>query len=402
MPKFIKLIQNSLNSIIGAPIRNLLVTLGIVIAVILYSSGSMISDAMLNEKIQMYQNFKDDVALFLNPKENETEYMKSKYNGCEYYRYYSKTVKINGFKNINDDLLINIVGVPFDYLGNSVLSVDLDDCLEITKFGVGYEFSKKDYKLANKVFHMNHSYARLLFGDDYKIGENELEIDGRTFVLVGVLEDTPDVTRNVRKLNRSESKTITIYIPYTTSLCVFDNLSYYEIYRFGNVNMDLILGDMKTNIGGGKVVTKNMISQQFIEENTSMKIVLMLWMGFISIISCFVITITMLFSVRERVFEIGIKLAIGSSRDDIAFSFIVESIINSIIGAIVGILISFLVLLVYSFVKYLETDYFMISINPINDIVFPMSFAILVATITSLTPALIAASTNVISCLKVD
>ena len=133
MPKFIKLIQNSLNSIIGAPIRNLLVTLGIVIAVILYSSGSMISDAMLNEKIQMYQNFKDDVALFLNPKENETEYMKSKYNGCEYYRYYSKTVKINGFKNINDDLLINIVGVPFDYLGNSVLSVDLDDCLEIKR-----------------------------------------------------------------------------------------------------------------------------------------------------------------------------------------------------------------------------------------------------------------------------
>ena len=249
---------------------------------------------------------------------------------------------------------------------------------------------------------MNHSYARLLFGDDYKIGENELEIDGRTFVLVGVLEDTPDVTRNVRKLNRSESKTITIYIPYTTSLCVFDNLSYYEIYRFGNVNMDLILGDMKTNIGGGKVVTKNMISQQFIEENTSMKIVLMLWMGFISIISCFVITITMLFSVRERVFEIGIKLAIGSSRDDIAFSFIVESIINSIIGAIVGILISFLVLLIYSFIKYLKTDYFILSINPINDIIFPVSFAILVATITSLIPALIAANTNVINCLKVD
>ena len=166
--------------------------------------------------------------------------------------------------------------------------------------------------------------------------------------------------------------------------------------------MDLILGDMKTNIGGGKVVTKNMISQQFIEENTSMKIVLMLWMGFISIISCFVITITMLFSVRERVFEIGIKLAIGSSRDDIAFWFIVESIINSIIGAIVGILISFLVLLIYSFIKYLKTDYFILSINPINDIIFPVSFAILVATITSLIPALIAANTNVINCLKVD
>ena len=401
-PKTIKLIINSMCSILGAPIRSFLVMLGIILAVVLYSSGSMISNTLLTQNTMVHQNFSEDVILITNPTDNLSDFMEKNYSGCEYYRYSFFDIKLSGYKNIEDYLSIKIVGVPIDYLNNSILSCDIENSLEIIKFMFGYEFSNFDYEIDNCVMHINHSYARILFGDNYEIGKSSIQINDNKFILKGILEDTSDVVRNVRKINSNDSHEITIYVPYTTVEALSSNVSYYEIYRFGNVNIDKIVKNIKEKFYGVDLYTKSMIVKEISEQNASTKQLLFGIMIFISIISCFVITITMLFNIRERLFEIGIKLAIGSNKDDIAFSFMIESIVIGIIGSLIGILVSFFIVIIFSLINYINTDIFIFKINIINDILFPMSFAVLIATITSVIPAIIAASTNVISCLKVE
>ncbi len=75
-------------------------------------------------------------------------------------------------------------------------------------------------------------------------------------------------------------------------------------------------------------------------------------LGFVAAISLVVggigIMNIMLVSVTERTREIGIRLAIGATADDILTQFLIESIVLSALGGIIGILLGMLITLVVS------------------------------------------------------
>jgi len=104
----------------------------------------------------------------------------------------------------------------------------------------------------------------------------------------------------------------------------------------------------------------------------------------------------MLVSVTERTKEIGIRKAIGATRFNILFQFLMEAIVITILGGIVGIILGIIVgFLVAFFIK----GRFVV---PVNWMILGMVVCIVVGVISGLYPALKASRLDPIESLRYE
>lgn len=145
----------------------------------------------------------------------------------------------------------------------------------------------------------------------------------------------------------------------------------------------------------------NALNQELESELLGTTEILKLIAILISLFSALNVTNILLFSVKERITEIGLKIALGATKRDIFFQFIIESAIYSgigiVIGSTVGVLSSYLIYIQSSLNGY-DLSY---TIN-FSSIIFAISVPFLMGLISSIVVTIYAIRIKITKALRFD
>lgn len=171
------------------------------------------------------------------------------------------------------------------------------------------------------------------------IGE-KLKINGTTYTVVGVLEETSD--------SSSGSGDDNIFIPYTTAIKINKNatVSGYIISAADEERIDeatALIKQFLLKIVGDKdyyqVISMKEMIDQMSTMMDSMQTVLVCIAGISLLVGGIGIMNIMLVSVTERTREIGVRKSLGAKERDIMMQFVIEAGTVSCIGGVIGIIL---------------------------------------------------------------
>ncbi len=196
-----------------------------------------------------------------------------------------------------------------------------------------------------------------------------------------------------------------IYVPFTTLQRISGKSTFDQIIlKLDNtIEPETIVSNITStleNYNGVKdsIKAQNLVKQK--EQLNNMLSIITLILSSIASISLIVsglsIMTVMLFSVKERTREIGIKKSIGASKFIILFEFMIEALMISLIGTFIGILSGILI----SYIGCYMISYpFNIDINLI---IFCGIFAISIGLIFGSYPAFKAAKLKPVDALRIE
>lgn len=193
------------------------------------------------------------------------------------------------------------------------------------------------------------------YSEHHHLLHQQVVLHNQTFTIVGILH-LPTENEDVR-LSRNREWRPTLYIPYTT---------WYDLYPDENdkrpIDIRVVTGKESTAHTAGGTLTSYLRSQfgpnekpeiEFFHEKIEERLKEarkslnnMLFMGIIAMIAGGIgimnVTMAVIFS---RTKEIGIRRALGASRKDILFQFVVEAMLLGLCGAIAGMILGYLAVL---------------------------------------------------------
>lgn len=264
-----------------------------------------------------------------------------------------------------------IVGVPEIYKDITNLSVEY-----------GRFISDTDNDSMDYVCVIGNSLATELFGYPMLAYNDYLEIDGKNYLIVGVLSSMGSVSSGV-------SPDDSIYIPYTVSQkYVLGNSVDPQISAVASEVEDVpdIISDiniiLKENYPNASfTVTDAGSAMDAASKSADTLALLLLAVAIIVFIVGGIGIMNVLFvSVQERTPEIGILKAIGCSKKTILLEFLAEANIISLIGGIVGVGLSFALIPLVEFTG-IRTE------PSVTGAVLALSFAVFTGTAFGFYPA---------------
>ncbi|HMZ52595.1 MAG TPA: ABC transporter permease [Candidatus Sumerlaeota bacterium] len=293
--------------------------------------------------------------------------------------------------------------LPFDIYGTN------EDLPMISGYTVaeGRFLNPIDVDTSAKVCVIGDEVRRSTFPLVNPIGQTLL-IDGESFTVIGILaargKSSGGTVIEVGDLDRS------IYLPLNSAIRRLgvddpraDKLD--EIIlktraestlREGAEVADRALSRLHREVPDYKVV----VPEELIRQQQQTKNVLSQVLVFIAAISLFVggigIMNIMLATVTQRTKEIGIRRALGATKRDILFQFLVESLVISLAGGLLGIGVGFA--LAYGIGMYAKWP----TIVPIQSVIASTTIAAAVGFIFGLYPSLKAASLDPIEALRTE
>jgi putative ABC transport system permease protein len=205
----------------------------------------------------------------------------------------------------------------------------------------GRYFDVADMEMRSKVCLITPQLSDRIFGQDNPVGKS-VRMGDLTFTVIGVFRE------RVETLDLSDLHENSVIVPFTA-------MKYYtglEVMRLLDVqaarsedvpSVERKLGQLLRSRHPAeaeyKVQTLNAILGIAREISLALTIVLIVIAFIALVISGIGIMNIMLVTVKERTREIGIRKAIGATRREIMYQFLIESFVISGGGAVIGILI---------------------------------------------------------------
>lgn len=401
MKKTLRQIRNTLLIIGKNPAKAILTSIGIIVATVLYVIFMIVANSFIEQNKNYYKTMNyNEIVSESEISEYCEEILINRYknnNDVNILFYKNGKQDLTGFKTYGKSLKVNVIGVQNNYTELPFVRLDKSNSLIQTKITSGRAINESDNIGKKRVCNIYESHALLLFNDINCLG-NRITLNGLEYVVVGLLEDTEDLLwLNQKNLKSDKNPPFTFYIPKALSSDDDKNYCVMEYNAEEVYNECKILHDLTA----ANFYCKTDILNQIEETHDEMKMYIFLLMIMIVFFSGIIIMVTMIFNVKEKYHEIGIRRALGASKSEIMFSILFEALIycglGLFFGVVLGIVLSSLLISILS-------NYFgmlVLSIT-LECIILPCAFIPVFIMKFSLIPAWIGASTNVVLTLKVE
>jgi putative ABC transport system permease protein len=261
----------------------------------------------------------------------------------------------------------------------------------------GRFFDSEDLKARNKVCVITKELADDLYGSIPAAIGQVIKLSGLPFTVIGSFKE------RVYTFEQSELTRDTIIIPYTVSRLFLENDSVKQLY-FSVNNSDTVVpatAQMRRVIQSrhrpeSVYIINNLTGLISLANKTSLALSMVLLM--VAVVTLVVggigIMNIMLSTVISRTHEIGIRRAVGATKQDIILQFLAEAMLISLVGGSVGVLIG----LGLPFYVRLLTDY-RIPISGTSAII-AMAASALVGLLFGTVPAIRAAQLHPVDSLR--
>ncbi len=250
------------------------------------------------------------------------------------------TLMVNGSSDViggtlEEDMTGTIVGVTDDYVDISNLELQ-----------IGSFFTDEDNEYLERVVVLGYQAAVDIFENVYDAYGSQVNINSKTYDVVGVLTETGSTVSGITLDNA-------LFVPYNSAVkyVVGNDASPKMIAIVDDINqMESTISDIQTLLTemypkGSFSVTDSgsQVAASQASANT-MSILLIAVASVVFVVGGIGIMNVLFVSVKERTREIGILKALGSSRKDILLQFLLEANIISIFGGIVGVIVGYLLM----------------------------------------------------------
>ena len=420
-------------------VRLVLTSIGIFIAVFLFSSGLIITNSYYSGCLRIVENMDDNTTIISSNKTSEEvkedissittctsndtlvisekkAILSTKINNTQYL---TVMASIQGVSNINKTV--------------SVITDDEEYLPIKTELLKGRLISQTDIQSQKNVVVIDSFTETLLFPDGNSIGNyidlgtgingatvaSDLNNDVHKFEVIGVVQES--YLASTRKMLLKKSLTqndenifvhTSIYCPISTIKKLYpdSDCEQYYIYSFENhddyksFNDSMhTLSEISERKNESYTVSTKESQLLKVEQNLSYTKTLL---NLISLVLCLISGISIMsitfFSVKERIPEIGIRKAFGASKIDIVFQFVFELVFISFIVSIFSVCISFLFCkLIEGFLSSQLFMAFTVSVS-IHQLLLPVLVGVLEAMLCSIIPSFYASNIKVTSSLRFE
>ena len=210
------------------------------------------------------------------------------------------------------------------------------------KVEAGRFLSRTDVYGSAKVAVIGSGVNEKFFGKSKGVGRT-IHIDGMPYTVVGVMENA---TGLMAMSGDNANAKYNVYIPYTTMQRIVGTKDITIVWALPEsaAKADQVVKGMQATMdrrrGPGKFEAQSMEST--LKAVKSVTNILTSVVAGVAAIALLVggigIMNIMLVSVTERTREIGLRKAIGATRQDLLWQFLIEAVVVSVVGGLIGIL----------------------------------------------------------------
>ncbi|MCR4832929.1 MAG: ABC transporter permease [Butyrivibrio sp.] len=283
---------------------------------------------------------------------------------------FSTTSTVDGGE-LDESTSYTIAGVKYNYATMSNLEM-----------AIGEFFSEDDDTYKNKYCVLGYDVAKEIFGSVYDAYDETVYIDDRPYKVIGVIEEIGSVASGI-------SPDTAIFVPYETGIKYLTGSNVSPTITVVAEDTDEV-DTIKTYIE--QVLSESYPNAEFTisdagtkmeaanQSNRTLTLLLIAMAAIVFVVGGIGIMNVLFVSVKERTNEIGILKAIGCSRKDILFEFLLEASCMSFIGSIVGIICAL------GITPILESFSMRVSLS-IGGAVLSLVFGVLTGTLFGFYPA---------------
>ena len=243
---------------------------------------------------------------------------------------YSTTASVEG-GDMTSASYYTIAGVEDNYAAISNLEMAIGDFL-----------TEENNESKEKVCVLGATVAKEIFGSAYDAYDGIVYIDGRPYIVSGVLSEMGTVASGI-------SPDTAIYVPYETGIKYITGTSISPTITViaEDVNqVDTVMTDVESALKESYPNTTFTISdagskmEAASASNETLTLLLISMAVIVFIVGGIGIMNVLFVSIKERTNEIGILKALGCSRKDILLEFLLEASFTSLVGAVLGVLVA--------------------------------------------------------------
>ena len=410
--------RNCMTQLSSNRLRLCLTVMGVTIGALLYLLGATFINSYTQSKYDEFNGFSNNAVYITGSLTKQMrDQLKIQFPGAKFTTFYTG---YNSEEVVLEAGGIRITAAPFVYgCDNPCTMLPLPTGGRVvydTRIVKGRDITADDLAVRRRCVVISELAAELLLpgvepcGRQIQLSILGAEGEKEAYTVVGVYKNTPveDALRErilKAKPNSGVSVTLNCYTPST----IYSGPEYQAVQGnqivFGDDGGKSMYSSLKSVFEGYEAVniySYESLYNETTELNASMNSALSIAIIIIMVISGLNIMNSMIFSIRERIPEIGIRKTVGADNVDIVRQMIIEGCITVLIGAFIALILTVLGLIFTNlYLNSLPIAEFRVHFS-LRIVARMFCFVLLQGIFASVIPAVYASKIQIVDAIRFD